>query len=307
MSAEELPVIQPAEPTSTGAARPDGDTQDLTLVSVSRDGKRMLFVDDSGREFTVEVDERLRAALPADSRRRQETPMSNPMRPKDIQTRIRAGESVDDVAAAGGTTVEKIMPFAAPVLAEREHMAERAQKGSVRRRPGEPAGTARTLGAAVAGRLGAFYVDPDAVTWDSFRRPDGRWALRGEFTTPERTGTAEFAFDVAGNYVAAENDHARWLVGEQLEMSEPAPLRDDLMVARQRRAAVPPIDVPEPEPEAVASEVEVDQPLEAFLEPEQVEAPEPAPAPVAEKPRSSRRKRASVPSWDEIMFGGKAD
>lgn len=307
MSAEELPLIEPAEHVSAAAARPDEGPHGLTLASVSRDGTRMLFVDHSGREFAVEVDERLRAALPADSRRRQETPVTNPLRPKDIQIRIRAGETAEDVAAAGGMTVEKIMPFAGPVLAEREHMAERAQKGSVRRRTGEPAGTARTLGAAVETRLGSFYLDADVVTWDSFRRPDGRWTVRGEFATPERNGTAEFLFDVAGNYVAAENDDARWLIGEQTQAPEPAALRDDLMAVRQRRATVPPIEMPDPEPQAAAEVIEVDQPLDAFLEPEQANEPEPVPEAAAEKPRSSRRKRASVPSWDEIMFGGKAD
>lgn len=302
MSAEELPVVEPVESRSADTPRPDPGIQGLTLASVSRDGKHMLFVDASGREFAVEVDERLRAALPADSRRRQETTVTNPLRPKDIQTRIRAGESAEDVAAASGTTVEKIMPFAGPVLAEREHMAERAQKGSVRRRAGEPAGTARTLGAAVTARLGAFYLDAESVAWDSFRRPDGRWAVRGDFTSPERSGTAVFVFDVAGNYAAAENDDARWLIGEQIELAEPAPIRDDLLAARQRRAAVPPVEVPAPEPESVASVLDVDQPLDAFLVPETAEAPEPTPEPV--KPRSSRRKRASVPSWDEIMFGG---
>ena len=46
-------------------------------------------------------------------------------------------------------------------------------------------------------------------------------------------------------------------------------------------------------------------------EPEAVEAPEPDTEPAAEEPAPKkaprRRGRASVPSWDEIMFGGKTD
>jgi hypothetical protein len=55
----------------------------------------------------------------------------------------------------------------------------------------------------------------------------------------------------------------------------------------------PPAPVEEPAPETAP---EVDEPAQEAL----VDAGEPAPAP---KPRA-RKKRASIPSWDEIMFGG---
>ena len=63
--------------------------------------------------------------------------MDSMLRPRDIQARIRAGETPESVAAAAQTTVEKVMPYAAPVLAEREHVAERAQRSSIRRPAGE--------------------------------------------------------------------------------------------------------------------------------------------------------------------------
>ena len=61
--------------------------------------------------------------------------MDSMLRPRDIQARIRAGETPESVAAAAQTTVDKVMPYAAPVLAEREHVAERAQRSSIRRPP----------------------------------------------------------------------------------------------------------------------------------------------------------------------------
>jgi len=358
MSAEELPVT----PAQLGDQRPgqesvtDAGPQGLTLVSVSRDGRRMLFVDAAGHEFTVDVDDRLRAALPADSPRRSEPPVTNPpsstLRPRDIQARIRSGESAEQVATAAGTTVEKIMAFAAPVLAEREHMAERAQKASVRRRAGDPAGTARTLGEAVAGHLRSLDLDPEQVSWDSYRRGDGRWKLTAEFDTAPRSGIAELTFDAAGNYVSLDNDDARWLVGDKLPEPEPAPVApvlDDLHAVRQRRAQMPsiapvaetpappttpPPSAPPTAPQAPAADVsptedtietplEIDTPVEAYLFDDPVEsdkgaqkrsAPQASEEPEAEAPadpaperparRTSRRKRASVPSWDEIMFGG---
>lgn len=330
MSAEELPLTPPA----TESAR-DTDTRPVSvrIASVSRDGQRVVLVDETGREFSLEIDQRPDHQLPAASMRttpamparRTEVPMESALRPRDIQARIRAGESPETVAEAAGSTVERIMPFAAPVLAEREHTAERAQKASVRRRPGEPSAV-RTLGDAVAARLRGFELEPDIVAWDSYRRHDGRWKLLGAYDLPARSGIAELTYDLPGNYVSLDNDDARWLVGDQLEEQPPAPVRDDLEAARQRR--LQPVESPGDEPELAprpAAENEptvetplVDMPVEAYLfhEPAPATAaveaaPEEAGASVAPEPeqpaaprRTKRKGRASVPSWDEIMFGG---
>lgn len=353
MSAEGLPLtpgqLEEQAPDEAGPVL-------LRLISVSDDGLRMLLVDDEDREYTADIDDRLRAALEAVSTRRSEQPVnktpSSSLRPRDIQTRIRAGESAEEVAAVAGTTVEKILAFAGPVLAEREHMAQRAQQASVRRRPGEASSTARTLGEAVGAHLQTMYADPGSVNWDSYRRPDGRWKLTGEYETSERSGIAELIYDIPGNYVELENDDARWLTGEKLEepVPEPEPVTDDMLAARRRRAqssapsapaapATPPPAAP-PAPAAKPAPVDVDTPLEAFLgdeSPTEKQAPVPAEpepsaepiaapvepaaaaaaaeAPAADEPAedatqkpakksASRRKRASVPSWDEIMFGG---
>ena len=138
--------------------------------------------------------------------------MDSMLRPRDIQARIRAGETPESVAAAAQTTVEKVMPYAAPVLAEREHVAERAQRSSIRR----PAGEARdpTLGDAITAHLHTRNVDPEVVAWDSWRREDGRWALTGRFSVQGRDGLAELTFDQPGNFVVLDNDDAHWLVGD---------------------------------------------------------------------------------------------
>jgi hypothetical protein len=127
----------------------------LTLTGVSDDGKRLLLVSDKGVEFTLDITPSLRAALSGDTSRigQLEIQMESALRPRDIQARIRAGETPESVAQAAQTTVDKIMTYAGPVLAEREHVAQRAQRSSVRRGPGESAGAARTLGDAVAAHL----------------------------------------------------------------------------------------------------------------------------------------------------------
>jgi hypothetical protein len=328
MSAEELPHLMTPDPTAGPAPDPSGRPRQLTPVTVTRDGSRLILVDQDGNEFAIAVDDSLRTALPTSpaaaeqSRRSEKTSMSTPtLRPRDIQTRIRSGESPESVADAAGTTVEKIMPFAAPVIAEREHIAERALKASVRRRPADAgtggSTTARTLGDAVAAHLRGLDLTVDVVEWDSWRRNDGRWSLVALYTTSLRSGTAELTFDPPGNFVSLDNDDARWLVGD-LIVPEPEPIRDDLAEVRERRLA-PVASDPAPVQEAPDQVLPIDEPVELFLpEPpsgsDSPADPEPAPEPAAEvapspepparRAPAKKRGRASVPSWDEIMFGG---
>ncbi len=207
-------------------------------MGVTPDGRRLRLADPhdpAGPEFTVEIDARLRAALgvhpehsprpdPQEPVPKVETKMDSVLRPRDIQARIRAGETPEAVAAAARTTVEKIMPYAAPVLAEREHVTERAQRSSIRRPASEARHGARTLGDAITGHLHERNVDPEVVAWDAWRREDGRWALTGRFTIQGRDGLAELTFDQPGNFVVLDNDDARWLVGDLPDpVAEPEP------------------------------------------------------------------------------------
>lgn len=302
----------------------------LDLVGVSPDGRRLLLVDDRGEELTLDITPALRAALRGDTTRngQLEIQMTSTLRPREIQSRIRAGESAEEVAAAGRTTVEAIMPYVAPVLAEREHVAERAQRSSLRRRSGDAGSGSRVLGDAVAAHLRAQGAKPESVAWDAFRREDGRWVLTATFDTARRAGSARFAFDVPGNYVLAEDDDARWLVGDLVEPVV-APGVDDLEQARQRRlAAIPSDELPlgddaldlvggeaaealplDPPPAPVAPDeplraTTVDPAAAAGQAPSGVD-PEPAEDDRTKHRRqvAKKRGRASVPSWDEIMFG----
>ncbi|MEP9365397.1 septation protein SepH [Nocardioides sp. CN2-186] len=306
----------------------------LRLVGVSEDGSQLRLVDEEGAEHVLSIDDRLRAAVlppaaPASAATRgMEKKMESTLRPRDIQARIRAGESAEAVAQAAQTSVDKIMAFAAPVLAERQHVAERAQRSSVRRSDGgQSAGGARTLGDAVAAHLRSSNVDPQTVEWDAWRREDGRWSLTGGFATSGRSGTAELTFDAPGNYVTLDNEDARWLVGEAV--AAPAPQQDDLRQVRERRlTSVADDDQQLPLGDELGDDaigLVAEQPVEAFLDDqpptddvvvaEEAELREEATDAAAEdradehEPPARRtvkktRGRASVPSWDEIMFGG---
>ena len=337
--------------------------QDLTLVGLNEDGTRMVLVGSSGEEFSVPVDTRLRAVLRGDNARhgQLETKMDSALRPRDIQARIRAGESPEDVAAAAQTTVEAIMPFAGPVVAERQHVARNALKGSLRRRTGDTTTAARSLGEAAELYFSEHSLHDEDVEWDAWRRPDGRWALVASYAVDGKPRTAEFTHDLPGRYVVADNDEARVLTGElrdpagsgttaraQSRRLSPVPNQDELPLGddaielvRDRAAA--PDDAPEPadvtDPTAERADADwisdatepapddvplIEEPVqEPVREPVEEAVEEPVPEPAAEtaspedaddaaaetpegKPATKRKGRSSVPSWDEIMFGGNA-
>ena len=151
----------------------------LTLAGLSDDGSRLLLVDDNGAEFTLDVDAPLRATLRGEHARigQLEIQMDSALRPRDIQTRIRGGETPESVAQAAQAPIEKIMVFAAPVLAERAHVAQRAQASSLRRKAGDTG--ARTLGEAVSAHLHSLQRRPR-------RGRVGRVAARGRPLDPHR-------------------------------------------------------------------------------------------------------------------------
>jgi hypothetical protein len=307
--------------------------EELTPVGLSRDGSRLILVNDRGEEYAVPYDHRLRTALKGETGRfgQLEMKMESTLRPRDIQNRIRAGESAEEVAAAAGTTAEKIMGFAGPVLAERAHIAESAQASSVRRPSGESSG-ARVLSESALTHLRVVGAKFEDVAWDAWRREDGRWLVVADYVVAHQPHHAEFVYDVRGRYVVADNDEARLLTGEARTAEPAQPGR-----TARRLSAVPsaqdelPLGDDAIELVREGGELTADHGDADWIAPRE-DAPirdsDPAgEAPAAPPPAGSgdptgdtsdtdeeatvevarpakRKGRSSVPSWDEIMFGG---
>jgi hypothetical protein len=307
-----------------------------------------------------------------------------PLTPREIQTRIRSGQTLGDVTKIAGMSPERVEAFAAPVLAERAHIAALALASPVRR-AGEP-GSNRALRQVVAERLLSRGLDIDLVDWDAWRRSDGRWIAEGRYQSGGANHVARFLFDNHGRFSVAEDDEARWLIGDPSPSHGPQPGRRrpsedseptvDLVSPASQPTPPDPLDEEEPSLEdwgAAWPDDEADgRPLvtpswldvppaqlalgEDSLEPGRrsaldtlydmisvieedsvkiyrglreplpgfddqiVPPPPPPPEPDDEAedtsevdkvvplaPASKRRpgkRRASVPSWDEIMFGG---
>jgi hypothetical protein len=272
-----------------------------------------------------------------------EIEMDSALRPRDIQARIRAGDTPESVASLAQVPVDKVMPYCVPVLAERRHIAELARRHHVRRRNAE--GPARTLDAVVAERLRSRGIEPASADWDAWRRDDGRWSVRTTYSSGESEHAAAFVFDAVGRYSLAEDDEARWLTGERQSTRKGPQPRDAGREGERRLASVRTDDdllslpgddrddqpgdeeqtddltaviraVAEPDPEAELApdgpaDVAASHPqMEPLAAPDPVADSEPpAVAAVAAAPERRRRaaRRASVPSWDEIMFGKSRD
>ncbi|MEV6683789.1 septation protein SepH [Streptomyces sp. NPDC051130] len=186
---------------------------ELRVVAVSNDGTRLVLKAADSTEYTLPIDERLRAAVRNDRARLNqiEIEVESHLRPRDIQARIRAGASAEEVAQLAGIPVDRVRRFEGPVLAERAFMAERARKTPVRR-PGENTGP--QLGEAVQERLTLRGADKESVQWDSWRRDDGTWEVLLVYRVAGEPHSASWSYDPPRRLVVAVDDEARSLIGE---------------------------------------------------------------------------------------------
>ena len=188
----------------------------LRLVALSDDGTSLILAADGGdspdgERFEVLIDDRLRAAARGDARRltQIDVDLGTELPPRVIQSRIRAGETPEQVAAASGTRVERIMRFAHPVLQERARIAEQAREARVRLSEGSPNATLQRF---MTDRLRLLDTDLDAVQWDAHRDDDGAWLVTGAWRAGDKSGTTRWTFDLPGRtvtpYDAATTDFA---------------------------------------------------------------------------------------------------
>ncbi|RST12237.1 DUF3071 domain-containing protein [Streptomyces sp. WAC04770] len=260
---------------------------ELRVVAVSNDGTRLVLKAADSTEYTLPIDERLRAAVRNDRARlgQIEIEVESHLRPRDIQARIRAGASAEEVAQFAGIPVDRVRRFEGPVLAERAFMAERARKTPVRR-PGENTGP--QLGEAVQERLLLRGADKETVQWDSWRRDDGTWEVLLVYRVAGEPHSASWSYDPPRRLVQAVDDEARSLIGET---DDAAPEPSFPFVPRIARL---PRDRP------------LDRSLDRQIE-RHVERPVPAPEPEEYVSSASAGERDSLTSLLEAVPSFRGD
>ena len=282
--------------------------QELRLVAVSEDGSYAVLTAPgrSGR-FSLPIDERLRIVARGQFSRlaQYEIEVESPLRPKEIQDRIRAGETAEEIADAAGVPIERVRRFEGPVLAERAYRAQEAQGASIRHEG--DSGPGRRLGEVLAERLSDLEADMDEQQWDSRKRADGSWLVSLIFTAGGHPRLAEWVFDPRSRHISPANDTAAGLCLPDAGLPPMAPRQPSATVTPiGSRLSQPPAE-PEPRPQAEPVRVPAaPRPVAAEQDTgltSDVQEPPVQERPARKKATGGRPRRASVPSWDEIMFG----
>ncbi|MDK4319443.1 MAG: DUF3071 domain-containing protein [Corynebacterium propinquum] len=126
----------------------------------------------------------------ADRDRSRNQPMS--MRPNQIQQRIRAGASAQELADEMGVDVSRVEPFAHPVILERERIAEMAKQAH----PVRDGGPDRlTLWEVLATSFAARGHSLADAHWDAHRSVAGEpWTIEVTWTAGLSQNSAQWLF-----------------------------------------------------------------------------------------------------------------
>jgi hypothetical protein len=257
---------------------------ELRLTGKNPEGTHLTLTNPIGEEFTVRISDTLRATV--NQPRLAAVVASDDaetMSVKEIQRRLRAGETMDAIARDGHISVEKVERFAGPILQERVYILDQAFSVVLRK---ESARDQETFEDVVISRLAPMGVDSDSLSWNTWRIDDGTWTIDLAYPNRDGHGSATWNFDLNRRSITATNENARWMLGQ-----EPAP-----------RAQTPGLVHAEPtHPSRIVDSIPDPEPVRET----------PRLVAIRETPREEDRAegisaRAKVPSWDEIMFGRPA-
>ena len=200
---------------------------DLRLIGVHEDGQHLILAGPDGEHHTLAVDDALRTAARRDRPRmgQLQIEIDGGLRPREVQSLIRAGGSTEDVADRAGWSVDKVRRYEGPILAERAHVADQARLVRVRHRGGATTGSAPTLQGRVAQRMRERGVDPETSTsWDAARAPEATtWTVILTFAAGGRQRHAVWTYNPVLRSVEAADDEARWLSADDVVVAGPLP------------------------------------------------------------------------------------
>jgi len=301
--------------------------KDLRLVGRSEDGADLLLSDHDGGEYSLRISDALRATINQPRLVAVPAPEAPATPVKEIQARLRAGETPDAIARTTEWEVEKIEKFSGPIMQERAYIIGLAIETPLRREAHSP-----TLAAATIAQLTPRGVDMTLVEWNTWRRDDGLWNVilyyptsqsdAGSLYGENKLGEANWAFDAVNRTLVSEDENARWISGEEKPSRPATPSHGMIFGAEStgpapRLSSVKPTDEPVSPPvlTSVSTFVESIETIESFDEEELLKLDVPDESTSSQRdeeiPADAKRdgvtKRIRIPSWDDIMFGGKKD
>ena len=276
---------------------------ELRLDGKTEDGSHLALVDTDGNNYSLRISDTLRATV--NQPRLTSVPAidaTQTISVKEIQRRLRAGESFEHIAREGQTTVDKVERFSGPIMQEREYILSAARSLVMRK---DAHRTDLTFGDVVLAKLASRGVDIDQISWNTWRLADGTWHIELHYPNRDGNGIATWNFDLSRRALDASDDNGAWLIDEEAPTRTPAPAMiyaEPTHPSRVEERTFEPEPVQEPEIVRIA---------------DLLNAPEDKPetprlAVIRETPSAADSQdgitaRAKVPSWDEIMFGRKSE
>ncbi|MEI6648549.1 MAG: septation protein SepH [Actinomycetes bacterium] len=278
---------------------------ELIITGRSEDGEYLALTNAQGEAFTLslaEVEEELMSETPTPTPKL--VAISNyydqqdevVVTVKDIQARLRAGQTMADISAQTEWSVEKIEKFSGPILQERAYVISQAMKSPLRREAQSP-----TLATAAHSQLLPRGVVSDDIEWNTARNEDGTWKIRLSYPIKDGTDSATWVFDLSKQMLTPTDDGAKWISGDEPQSRAKVPTHGNVYNNQ-------------PAPRLVAVREE------EFTETIRISTTPVAPKVVqptliddatSELPADAKKdgvtKRIRIPSWDNIMFGKNDD
>ncbi|APB01790.1 uncharacterized protein NS506_07772 [Nocardia seriolae] len=188
--------------------------RELRVIGLTPDSTHIVCIDtESGQKYRLAADDKLRAAARGDLARfgQIEIETEATMRPRDIQARIRAGASVEQVTEESGMPLSRVERFAYPVLLERARAAELAQKAHPVRNDG-PA--VETLIEIVSAAFAERGHNIEVAEWDAWKDEKGYWVAQLQWQAGRSVIAAHWRYqpDAHGGSVVPLDDPASDLI-----------------------------------------------------------------------------------------------
>lgn len=158
------------------------------LRLVRREEQSLVVATEAGEEFRLVVDDSVLAELRHLSRRERST---SKIRPREIQSLIRAGKSRAEVMELTGLDESDIERYEEPVVAERRYILELAHGVPVRTSGADE--SQQRFGTVMAERLAGLSAENSA--WDSWRDEETGWLISLDFTSHTVEHHAVWSFD----------------------------------------------------------------------------------------------------------------
>ncbi|NNH71699.1 DUF3071 domain-containing protein [Nocardia uniformis] len=274
--------------------------RELRVIGLTPDSTHIVCIDtETGQKYRLAADDKLRAAARGDLARfgQIEIETEATMRPRDIQARIRAGASVDQVTEESGMPASRVERFAYPVLLERQRAAELAQKAHPVRNDGP---SVETLIEIVAAAFAERGHNIEVAEWDAWKDEKGYWVAQLQWQAGRSVIAAHWRYqpDAHGGSVVPLDDPASDLIDPDFGRA----LRGLASILPDQNAPIAePVSAPAPAPldrgeyEAASSRVSDEQTLDNFYEQRAAVGADTVPVPPPAAPAPSAPAAPAAP------------